>query len=146
MGFFRPDMCDQALLALEMMQFDGIEGVRQKIAEGGTLFKKMQQLTPLVMMLAQQLDQMQGSQYTPQVAQILGVPVTGGMGMVGGMPGGLNGQPEGLNGKPGGLNGRPAGLGGEELQTNPLGAVMNSTRRSQAGESRKAAARRSTPR
>ena len=144
MGFFRPDMCDQALLALEMMQFDGIEGVRQKIAEGGTLFKKMQQLTPLVMMLAQQLDQMQGSQYTPQVAQILGVPTPSGM--AGGMPGGFNGRPAGLNGKPEGLNGRPAGLGGEELQTNPLGAVMNSTRRSQAGESRKAAARRSTPR
>ena len=31
MGFFRPDLADQALLALEMMDFEGIAAVRARI-------------------------------------------------------------------------------------------------------------------
>ncbi|MBQ1409817.1 MAG: hypothetical protein IIY94_00865 [Oscillospiraceae bacterium] len=37
MGFFRPEMADQALAALEMMDFKGKDAMRSRIAENGTL-------------------------------------------------------------------------------------------------------------
>lgn len=119
LGFFRPDMSDQALMALEMMQFEGIEGLREKIAKNGTLFAMLQQLTPLVLMMAQQLDALQGTSYTPQVAQILGQ----------GMPG-QAGTPQG---------------GLQETQSNALGDALNGARKTTSGEARKKAARNSTP-
>jgi hypothetical protein len=72
-GFFRPDNADQALGALDMMTFEGIEQMRQRIQQNGTLYQKLQQLAPLVLAMAQQLDALQGTQYTAQVAQILGL-------------------------------------------------------------------------
>ena len=37
LGFFRPDLAGQALIALEMMDFDGIETVKKRIAaQAGT--------------------------------------------------------------------------------------------------------------
>ena len=32
LGFFRPDLASQALIALEMMDFDGIETVKKRVA------------------------------------------------------------------------------------------------------------------
>ena len=124
MGFFRPDMSDQALAALDMMQFEGIEGVREKIAQTGTLFQQMQQLAPLVLAMAQQLDAATGSQYTPQVAQLVGQTMQG------------QAAPAPASQMPG---------GGQAVQTNPPGDVLNGARRSTAGEARKAAATHSTP-
>lgn len=72
-GFFNPQMADQALACLDMMDFDGIEKVRRKISENGTMFQMVQQLSQVTMMMAQQLDGMTGSQYTPQIAQMLGM-------------------------------------------------------------------------
>jgi len=120
MGFFRPDNADQSLMMLEMMQFEGIDTLKQKISQNGTLFQKMQQLAPLVMAMAQQLDAMQGTQYTPQVAQILGVSMGVGMPM--------------------------GGNGGQEPQSNSLGDVLNGARKTTAGEARKQAAQNGTPR
>ncbi len=41
MGFFRPDMVDQALAALEMMDFKGKDAMRSRIAENGTLQERL---------------------------------------------------------------------------------------------------------
>ena len=41
MGFFRPEMADQALAALEMMDFKGKESLRRRIAENGTLADRL---------------------------------------------------------------------------------------------------------
>ncbi|MBO4418982.1 MAG: hypothetical protein J5789_04060 [Oscillospiraceae bacterium] len=41
MGFFRPEMTDQALAALEMMDFKGKEAMRRRIAENGTLADRL---------------------------------------------------------------------------------------------------------
>lgn len=120
LGFFRPDMADQSLMALEMMQFEGIEAVKEKISQNGTLYQKMQQLTPLVIAMAQQLDQLQGTQYTPQVAQILG----------------MNLQTQQA----------PAARSGTESESNPLGDALNGARKTTAGEARKDAAANATPR
>lgn len=120
MGFFRPDLADQALAAMSMMQFEGIESVREKIAQNGTMFEKLQQLTPLVLAMSQQLDAVTGSGYTPQVAQVLGQEL-------------------------GGQQSTPTG-GGQEAQSNALGDVIGGVRKNSVGEARKDAAENSTPR
>jgi hypothetical protein len=53
MGFFNPQMTDQALMCLEMMDFDGKDGIMQKVAQNGTMFQKLVQYMQLALMLAQ---------------------------------------------------------------------------------------------
>ena len=43
LGFFNPQLTDQALSALEMMDFKGREALRKRIAENGTLLQELQQ-------------------------------------------------------------------------------------------------------
>jgi hypothetical protein len=71
-GFFNPQMADQALAALEMMDFEGIDKVKHRIEQNGTMLQIIQQITPMVLMMAQELDAFKGTQYLSQVAQILG--------------------------------------------------------------------------
>lgn len=51
MGFFNPERAQEALGALEMMEFEGIDKVREQVQQGQTLLNICQQLS-------QQLDQM----------------------------------------------------------------------------------------
>ena len=53
LGFFNPQMTDQALLCLEIMDFDGKDGIMQKIAQMGTMYDKLMQYMQLSFMLAQ---------------------------------------------------------------------------------------------
>lgn len=73
MGFFRPDMADQSLVALEMMNFEGIEKVRDYVTQNGSLFKKMQQIVPVVLAISQELDGIKGSSDTQKIIEMLGV-------------------------------------------------------------------------
>jgi hypothetical protein len=50
-GFFNPERAQEAMGALDMMDFEGIEKVRERVQEGQTLMNMMQQM-------AQQMDQM----------------------------------------------------------------------------------------
>lgn len=52
MGFFNPQMADQALLCLDIMDFDGKDGIMQKIAQNGTIFQKLCQYMQLALQLA----------------------------------------------------------------------------------------------
>ena len=56
MGFFNPQMTDQALMCMYMMEFDGKDMIMQKIAQNGTLFQKLQQYMQIALTLAQQYD------------------------------------------------------------------------------------------
>lgn len=70
MGFFRPDLTDQALAALEMMRFDGIEDVKERIARNGTMAQKIQDLQHQMMQMATIIDTMRGtSDLTASMAQ-----------------------------------------------------------------------------
>ena len=51
MGFFNPQLAEQALTALDLMDFDGIEVVKDKVQTGQTLQNMLNQLTQEVMML-----------------------------------------------------------------------------------------------
>lgn len=51
MGFFSPERAQEATLALEMMDFEGIEKIREQVQQGQTLLNICQQMS-------QQMDQM----------------------------------------------------------------------------------------
>lgn len=53
MGFFNPQMTDQALMCLDMMDFDGKDQIMQKVAQNGTMFQKLIQYMQMSLMLAQ---------------------------------------------------------------------------------------------
>lgn len=123
-GFFNPQMADQALMCLEMMSFEGIEEVKNKISQNSTLFKMRQQIAPLMMQMAADLDTIRGTQYLPGVQMLLS------QAMGGALP-----QPA-----------MGGGQMGAEPMANSLGAALNGARKSTAGEARKQAADNSTPR
>lgn len=54
-GFFNPQVADQSLAALEIMDFDGIEKVRDRIEQGQTLLSQVQMLQEQVMELSAML-------------------------------------------------------------------------------------------
>lgn len=51
MGFFNPQLAEQTMTALELMDFDGIETVKEKVQQGQTLMNMVQNLTKEVAML-----------------------------------------------------------------------------------------------
>ena len=53
MGFFNPELTDQALACIEMMDFDGKEKVQARISSNGTLADKLTQMQQTAMGLAE---------------------------------------------------------------------------------------------
>ena len=53
LGAFNPQMVDQALMMLDMMEFDGKDELMQKIAQNGTMFQKLIQYMQLALAFAQ---------------------------------------------------------------------------------------------
>ena len=82
MGFFLPQNADQSLAALDMMQFEGIEEVRQRISQNGTLFQMVQMLQREVMRLRMEHDAVFGDNSAQAAAQMFagqqGAPVISG--------------------------------------------------------------------
>lgn len=67
MGFCNPQMTDQALMCLDMMDFEGKDNIMQKISQNGTMFDKLVQY----MQLAFTLAQVAAPQYVQQIAMDL---------------------------------------------------------------------------
>lgn len=67
-GFFDPAMADQSLAALDMMTFDGIEKVRDRIMQNGTLFQQVQQMQQQMAQLAAIVDAQNGTTILPNMA------------------------------------------------------------------------------
>ena len=61
MGFFAPANADAALAALDMMDFEGIEKVRQRVGQNGTLYQKLQQMAQQMQKMAAIIDQQNGT-------------------------------------------------------------------------------------
>ena len=66
-GFFNPQIADQALACLDMMDFDRKHFVMQKIAENGGMYQQMMQMQQQMVMLAQMVDQARGSNLAEQL-------------------------------------------------------------------------------
>ena len=72
-GFFNPQIADQALACLDMMDFDRKHFIMQKIAENGGMYQQMMQMQQQMLMLAQMVDQARGSNIAEQLmAQMSG--------------------------------------------------------------------------
>lgn len=116
-GFFNPELSDQALLALGMMDFEGKEIVEQKIAQNGTMYQQLQQM------------QAQMQQMAAVIAQ-----ATGDARLIEALGGGQAAAP------------MPSGGGGQAVETNLLGEAQTAKDTSTAGKARTQAAEAATPR
>lgn len=67
-GFFNPQLADQALACLDMMDFDRKQFVMQKIARNGGMYQQMLMMQQQMMMLAQMVDQDRGTNLADQIA------------------------------------------------------------------------------
>lgn len=56
LGFFDPQRTDQTLMCLDMMEFDGKDGIMQKVAQNGTMYQKLLQYMQLALAFAQKYD------------------------------------------------------------------------------------------
>ena len=95
MGFFNPQMADQTLMCLDMMEFDGKDTIMQKVSQNGGLYQKLMQY----MQMALSLAQIARPDVAEQIAQDIMATMQGG----GMMPSG--------------------GVNPQMLQTNNVGAV-----------------------
>ena len=55
-GFFNPQMADQALVCLDMMDFDRKEFIMQKIAQNGGMYQQMLMMQQQMLQMAQMID------------------------------------------------------------------------------------------
>ena len=74
-GFFNPQMADQALACLDMMDFDRKHFIMQKIAQNGGMYQQMLMMQQQMLQLAQMVDQSNGSNLAEQIA----AGITGGV-------------------------------------------------------------------
>lgn len=81
MGFFNPQMTDQALMCLDMMEFDGKDGIMQKVSQNGTMYQKLLQYMQLALAFAQQYDPAAAEAIAQDVLMMTGgggIPSAGG--------------------------------------------------------------------
>ena len=96
-GFFNPQLADQALACLDMMDFDRKHFIMRKISENGTMYQMLMQAQQQVVALASVIDQQNGTNYAAQFAAQLGggqIPMT-----MGGVPEAKVSQTEALGGE-----------------------------------------------
>ena len=102
-GFFNPQMSDQALACLDMMDFDRKQFIMQKIEQNGTMYQQILMMQQQMLMLAQIVDKHEGSNIAEQIA----AGITGGVapapisGASGGSPAENVEETEALGGKEG---------------------------------------------
>ena len=115
LGFFAPANADAALAALDMMDFEGIEKVRERVQQNGTLYQQLQQAMEQVQKLAGIIDQQNGS----NLSAMAGAAAQ----HAGSAGGGSGGTSEGLS-VTNGL-GAQVGSGGNSLATQAARRAMN---------------------
>lgn len=74
LGVFNPQMADQALCMLRMMDFDRRDEVIQMIEQNGTMYQQMQQMQGTMMQMAALIAKMTGDTSIMQTLQEQGVP------------------------------------------------------------------------
>ena len=78
-GFFNPQMADQALACLDMMDFPRKQSIMQKIAQNGGMYQQMLMMQQTMVMMAQELDKLKGTDGAQQMMAAMGggaMPVT----------------------------------------------------------------------
>ena len=78
MGFFNPQLTDQALMCMEMMDFDGKDQIIRRVSQMGTMWKKLQQYMQMAMMYASKVDPAMAQQIAMDMQSTgAGVPMAG---------------------------------------------------------------------
>ena len=95
-GFFNPQMADQALACLDMMDFDRKQFIMQKIAQNGGMYQQMMMMQQQMIQMAQMIDPAMAEQMAAGMAS--GQPVAP---MMGNAPAQNVEQTEALGGKEG---------------------------------------------
>ena len=73
-GFFNPQIADQALTCLDMMDFDRKEFIMQKISQNGGMYQQMMMMQQQMMQLAAMVDQAHGgNEITQGLANQFGI-------------------------------------------------------------------------
>jgi hypothetical protein len=80
-GFFNPQMTDQALACLNMMDFTKKDEVMKKISENGTLAEMLLMYQQMALQFANQIDPALGEQVAQQILSQGGQPIPQDMGM-----------------------------------------------------------------
>ncbi len=101
LGVFNPQLADQSLMMLDMMDFKGRDEIRMKVQQMGTMVQALQQIAGIASQLAMRLGDQQTAMMIQQVAgQVVGaggaLPASGGgkMTMPEGDAAGASVQPE----------------------------------------------------
>lgn len=76
LGFFNPQMADQALQCMDMMDFEGKAELMQKISQQGTMYQKLLQYMQLALTLAERYE----PEAAQTIAQDVNVTMAGGTG------------------------------------------------------------------
>lgn len=74
MGFFNPERAQEALPTLEMMEFEGVDKVREQVMQGQTLLNMLQQAMQQNQILIQQNQQLMGAQLGAQMGAMGPMP------------------------------------------------------------------------
>ena len=80
-GFFNPQMTDQTLMCLEMMDFDGKDSIMQKVAQMGTMYQKLMQYMQIALKLSHVADPESAEMIAQDIMQTMGggaAPMGGG--------------------------------------------------------------------
>ncbi len=93
LGFFAPANADAALATLDMMDFEGIEKVRQRVQQNGTLYQQLQQAMAQVQKLSAIIDQQNGTNLSAAASAAAGAA-----GKAGGGSGGTRSGLSAVNG------------------------------------------------
>ena len=96
MGIFNPALADQATALLEIMDFEGIDQVRKRVAQNGQLYQQLVQMTQLAMSLAAAIDEQTGLQNATQQVLAIAAQGHGGAGPVGDVRTGMQTDSQGL--------------------------------------------------
>ena len=91
MGFFNPELADQALACLEIMDFDGKSTVVQRIQQNGTMYQQIQMLQQQVMQLQQIIT---GQMVQPPMQSNTALPNNANIGTSDGVTQAVNGAVE----------------------------------------------------
>ena len=74
-GFFNPQMADQALACLDMMDFDRKQFIMQKIAQNGGMYQQMLMMQQQMLQMAKALDAQNGT----NMSEMIAAGITGGV-------------------------------------------------------------------
>lgn len=115
MGLFAPANADAALAVLDMMDFEGIEKVRERVQQNGTLYTQLQQAMEQLQKLSAIIDQQNGTNMSAMAGAAAQAA-----GTTGGGSGGQTTEKTATNGL-----GAVVGGGGNSLATQAAKRAMN---------------------